>query len=754
MPAKVTIEAELEVDGKALRVVAVSLFDGVSEVGSALCEATNPHEDTPTPEASAVIGKHADLTLKRSDGSQSRSFVGIVSEVERYLDDETGRFTLRLRIVPRLWKLGKRADCRTFQELSVPDVVKKVLDGAGVTDHELHLAGSYSPRPYIVQYRETDLEFIGRLLAEEGIYFVFKFEGGKDTVVFADDPTGIADIEGTTALPFKHTFGTDASRDIVSEVKQGHVVRSNKVTVRDYDFEKPKLTLEGKDTSKDDGPKSLEVYVYPGRFGTPSEGQKVAKTLLEAIETERRYVDGETGVLSMLPAHRFSIEEHPYEPLNSKYLVMSVEIQMKDPRWIPEGAGDDGDTGHLYSCSFHSIPTAKNALRPPRRDPARRVPGLQTAWTTGPAGSEIYVDSHGRVKVQFHWDRLGKKDDKSSVWLRTMQIPTGGAMYLPRMKWEVSVAYLEGDVDHPLCLSRWYNAASPPPYALPAGKARGSIQTATTPGGGSTNELHTDDTKGSEEMFWNASKDMSIDVNNNCTELVGNNEVHEIGSNHKLNVTDSMLATVGANQTITVGANQTCSVSTFNVEDIAGDHTKTIGANRMMKVGGDHKRTVGGSSKLTVGAMQVDLVVGSISESTPATFTHTVGAALVEMTAKDRSLLVGGSHTETCGAASLIVTKGGHGVEIGGTMMQKVGGAIITKIKGDREDEAGATFTSVAAGAQIIKAVNVVFEAETVLSLVMGASMIIITKASVSIVGTGIKIDGDCAETGALIMDN
>jgi type VI secretion system secreted protein VgrG len=372
------------------------------------------------------------------------------------------------------------------------------------------------------------------------------------------------------------------------------------------------------------------------------------------------------------------------------------------------------------------------------------APGAQVAVTTGPAGKEIHPDKLGRVKVIFPWDRLGKADDSSSLWIRTCQLPLGGSMLTPRVGWETYLNFTDGDPDLPFVFGRMYNGKTPPPYALPEHKTRMAIQTATTPGGGSSNEIRMDDKAGSEEMFMNASKDAAVSAGNNATESVGNNETRSVGSNHSLSVTDSMSASITGSQSLSVGGNQTVHVSTF----------MSIGGNRDLKAGGDHKRTVTGASTLTIGGMQVDLVAGSADEQGMATMGDKVGAALVELTASNRTVTVKGSRTETVGAAKVIISGGGRSVEIGAGLKHMVAGAIVTSIKGDRSDSSEGDFLEIAGGAQLIKATNVVFQADDLLSVVMGASTITLTPASVSIAGTKITIDGECDEQALLVADN
>lgn len=749
----IQVIGELDVEGEAYRLLSCHAHEALSEVPSWVCEATGVDliGGAVAPDPASLVGKKCKVLLAREDGSQPREYAGIVVTAERSAD-HAGKPVSRLRVAPRLWKLGKRHDTRTFQGESVPDIVEKVLTGAGAADVEKKLTGSYAARVYCVQHRESDLDFVLRLLSEEGIYLAVKYQDGTDTVILGDEPGGLGPIEGASTLPFHQTFGfSGTARDAVMWVREVHSVRSDKVTLRDYDFERPKLDLTTTVEGKDDGAHALEVYAYPGRYTDQSIGKRYAQVLLDSIQAERDVVRGQTTTLTMAPGRTFTIADHPYDPLNQEYLVTSVETEMHEEH---ASANDKDRHGPNYRCHFTAVPTAKTQYRPPRRERARAVAGAETAVVTGPSGQEIHTDKHGRVKARYMWDRLGKEDDTSSLWMRTSQMPLGGSMLNPRVGWEVSVRHVEGDPDVPIVMNRLYNAVKPPPYALPAGKARGAMQTATTPGGGSSNEFRMDDTKGKEEMMFNASKDMSVDVVNNTTEDIGNNETVTVGANQKLSVTNSYSETVGSNQTVEVSGNQTVHVETFLVEQVGGDQKHTIGGNRDMKVGGDHRRTVGGDSSLSVGSLGCDLVVGSVTDTVSGNLTHDVGTALAEITTGDKNLTVGGNRTETTAAAKAVISIGGRGVEVGGSMTQKVAGAILNKIGGDRADTAGATFTEIAAGAHIVKADNVVLEGEGIVSLVMGASTITLTPASISIAGVSIKIDGAVADTAALILDN
>lgn len=737
----VRVDASISVDGEDYDVLAYKLQEGLCELSELSVEIVRYGPAAEQPDPSKLVGKDATFKLARAQTTDEREFDGLIESAERHIDDDDV-LSVVLHVVPRMWRLTKRADCRIFQQQSVKDIVTKVLTDAGVpADAQSWKVGeSYPPRTYCTQYRETDFEFVQRLLAEEGIWFAIHMQDGIDQIVFSDDPGGAGDIEGETELPYDPEMGMGAAKAHVTRLAQVQSIRSDKVYLRDYDPLKPSTQPEAKSEGTDDGAHSLEVYRWPGRFVDASVGDRYAKVLLQSLQAERDVVTGQTSVLSLAPGLCFHIDGHPFSALNQKYMVRRVVIEGGQPRQFTGSARQQEER---YQCSFEALSSDRVEYRPPRRKAERTMPGLQTAWTTGPSGEEIYVDEHGQVKAQFHWDRLGKNDDKSSTWMRTSQLATGGAMLLPRTGWEVSVAFREGDADQPYVMGRLYNGVNEPPYKLPGHKSSSAIQTATTPGGGSSNEIRMGDDKGAESIFMNGSYDMTIDVNNSTTSAVGNNLSKKVGSNQTVNVTDSAKKKVGASQTVTIGGNQSLTVNTYMVEDIAGSHSLTVGGNRTMMTGGDHKKDVKASSSLTVTGMHTDLVVGAVVDSTLASMTHSVGSALIEVTGGDRAFVIGPTHTETTGALKIIAAKGGRGVKVSGAMTRTVGGAIINAVKGNRDDKAGATWTEVAAGAQLVKADKISFEADAMLTLVMGGSVVMMLPAMIMVTGTSAKLDGD-----------
>jgi len=741
--AKHGLFAAFEVAGESFVVSLATIEDRLDAV-PLLSLTLVRHGDERLPKPASLLAADATLSIGAVDGSP-RSFQGIVTRAERRLDVD-GRPTLRLEVRPKLWRMMLRNDVRTFQKKSVPDILKEVVEGAGAGPVRMQLNATYEPLDFAVQHRETDLDFVLRLCAEEGIALAFDHEAGE--VVFCDDPKGIGDAADKT-VKYIAEFGFEAAFASVGKVAERHRVATDKVMLRDYDPTRPRFALEKTVEGADDGEHALEIYSFPARTGDEATLERRAQVLLDSLQSRRDVMTGSSASWTLTAGQRFTIEGHPYTPLDTELLTVGVELRYEDYQ------SSLGETRHTLVLRWEAVPTSRCAYRPKRRGPAPPVPGIETAVTTGASGQEIDVDDAGRVPVLYPWDRVGAKDDSSSVRMRTLQLGTGGSMLLPRVGWEVVVQHNEGDPDLPLVMGRLYNAEKPPPYALPEGKVRSSIQTATTPGGGSTNELRTDDSAGGEEMFFNASKDMTVMAKNNTTEAVGNNATLKVGGNQSLNITNSLDLYVGADQSITVGGNQKTSIETFHVDDVGGDHSLDVGGNRDMKVGGDHKFTVGADESLDTGSMKTDLVVGSVDEQVGGNMTLDVGAVRATLTAGSHNTTIGGNCDETSGAAKVSLVFGAMGSEVGGNQDLKSVGAAIHLVTADRAEKSAGMYTEVAAGAHIVKATNIVFEAETMLTVVMGGTILSLTPASVAFLGAAsVKLDGDVSETSVLTLDN
>ena len=738
-PSIIVVEAS--VDGSAYRVLSAFVSRRLNTLGQARCELS---DDDGGPDPAALVGGTLKLSLARDDGGSEIRFEGMVVEAAHVGGDgELGH--VRLVASPRLWRLSKRKDSRVFQNQTTADIVRDVLDRAGIpaADQDWQLGGSYPERVYCVQHRETDWAFVERLLSEEGIALTVEASDAGEKVRFSDADFGA--IDGATELGYAAEFGFDTSRDCVERIEQQVSLRSDKVVLRDYDFERPDFELKGEATGEGSG--KLETYCFPARTNDDGEAKRRAEVLLASMRCQRELIGGESQALHLSPGRTFTLTGHPYEPLNQEYLLIEVEHRYRASGW-----GGADTSGQAHGCRFVAMPLSAGPWRPPRIERARRVAGYDSAVVAGPPGAEIHPDEHSRVKAQPIWDREGDKSDKASCWMRTTQLPFGGGLLTPRMGWEVTLQHLEGDPDQPIVTGRMYTSKAPPPYALPEHKTRMAIQTATSPGGGSVNEIRFDDGKGAEEMFMNASKNMSVSSGNNATETIGGNETRDIGANQEIDVTGAKSA-VSATQDWNVGGNQTVGVSTYMVDDNGGAHTLSIGGSRDLTIGGDHRRLVGAASTLNVSALQVDLVAGTVTDSTNSPFTDTISAAFIDIAGGGRNVVCS-SRVETVGGVKAVLATGGRGVQVGGSMTHDVAGAIINVTKGDLNDNSGGTLTDVAGGAQVVKATNVTFTATSLLTVICGGSTLTLTPGSVTLLGATVTLDGVTPQSAALIKDN
>jgi type VI secretion system secreted protein VgrG len=703
--------------------------------------------DLTTP--SEILDQNGQFALSQGvHGDVVRLFAGRV--VEARLEptaDDVYRLTVVLR--PPLWALTKRSDCRVFQQLDAQEIVTKVLVEAGIpTDRQKwSVTGTLTKRVYCVQYRETDLAFVQRLLAEEGIFYAFETIEEACHVWFCDGAGGLGPIDGDSTLLAKETTTIGATADEVTDLTFRQLVTSDKVHLRDYDPARPKLNLWAGAEGKDDGAHALEIYDHPGRFDTVAAGERRARTLLESFQSQRARVTAHTGTVRVLVGRTLTIDDHPIEACNGEMLVVACRLK---GRVQATGQPEDGFVAENW---FEAMPANVGPHRPKPIAASRTLPGIALATTTGTAGEEIHVNEGGDVVIQYPWDRLGKLDEKSSRWVRTSQLPLGGSMLLPRVGWEVTVTHFEGDIDRPYVMGRLYNGEKPPPYALPANRGKSTIKTDTTPGGGSANSVEFHDDKGNESMSFGGSHDVSMDVGNNSTSTISGNFTKTVGSNQSVNVTDSVVSSIGADDSISIGGNQSITSQTYLNTHTGGSFTLDIGGKRGLMVGGDHKRLVSGDSSLTVNGIHIDLVVGDITDEVVGNSSHSVGAANVEITAADRVMTVDAAITETTTGLKVLATADARKVAITGAFTQMVGGALIYSVKGDKTDSAGATYLELAAGAQFVKADKLVFEAETMLTLVMGASIITMLPGIILVAGVSVKLDGPVTSP-LLVMNN
>jgi len=545
----------IDVAGADLRVVRFFGQEGISSLFGFRVELAGPDLDI-----AALVDKPA---LLRVEGVDAPRFIhGVLSEVE-YVGHSRSLELYEADLVPWIWRLQHRHDCRIFQDKSTPTILEEVLTGAGLAKDwlRLDLVAEYKPRNYCVQYHESDLAFISRLMEEDGIFYFFEHHADKHILVLADHPGAHKPIPGSPAIWFNPPGGEVTDREHVQEFRFGQRIKPGKASLRDFNLHKPDLPMEVNEAGKLNT--DLEVYHYPGEYqdpalGTVEKGGTIAKIRLEAHQSHRRSGGGTSDCARLTAGHTFDLVGHPRAELDTTYRIVQVSHNGNQPQVLDQDAAGDFYYGNQFTVTEKS-----QAFRSAQRTPKPQMRGLQTATVVGPEGEEVHPDEHGRVKVKFHWDRAESFDETSSCWVRVSQLWAGnswGTMFIPRIGHEVLVDFIEGDPDRPVVVGRIHTGNNMPRYEMPASKTRTTLRSESSPGGGGFNELSFEDSKGNEELFLHAQKDWNAFAQNNLSETVGNSRTSSIGSN----------------ETLSVGANRSVTVAAVDSTTVGGTHVVTI----------------------------------------------------------------------------------------------------------------------------------------------------------------------------------
>lgn len=570
------------------------------------------------------IGEGARLSLMSLTGQ--RMVNGVIEQFEQLA---VGRkFSLyRARLVPSLTPLRYRRTCRIFQKLSVPEIVQEVLKQAGFGMESLHLAlsGSYGMRDYCVQYEESDWDFINRLLEEEGIFYWFEHSAQRDVWVLGDREGAIEPCPGASTVKFRdESLATVHQEEAFYRFQSMAGMASGRAALTDYRFKQPRVSMN---VTREQGAfPELEHFEYPGEYVDPSIGQGLVRARIEELQTSSVGSVGMGTIRLLLPGYAFTLAEHRRSSFNRTYLVVRVKHRGNQPQSLLEEEGLQQEPSVSYQAEVQSHPLSQ-PYRPARRTARPRIPGIHPAMVVGPPGEEIYVDSFGRVKVQFKWDRAGQNNEQSSCWIRVNQPWAGttfGAIFIPRIGQEVLVQFVEGDPDRPVIMGRAYNGDNLVPYGLPAKKDVSTIKTRSTPGGNGFNELRFTDTAGAEEIFLHAQRDYNGVVLHDQTLRVDHNRTKNIG----------------VDQAETVGHNKSIQVGAHHQEQIKQNMTLQVGQNRTMSIGIDLKETVGGNHDEQV-KKDYSLKARNISITAEETIVITVGKSKIAMN-KDGVIVIEG----------------------------------------------------------------------------------------------------------------
>ncbi len=611
----------------------------------------------------AVVGQPAALTIKSVEGE--RTIHGIVSWMEGGGKGE--KFApYKATLVPEVWLLSRLYRSRIFQKMTVRDIVQEVMKSVGISTSRFRFAlkRTLPAREYCVQYRETDWDFISRLLEEEGIFYFFEQKDKETVLVMGDSPDAVVAIGKPEKIPFREPSAV-AGKEAVFEFRFAQELRSGKYALKDYNFTRPDVLVEGEAKAKRDD--KLEIYDYPGYYvvaeaGGASDAEKfksgdlttlgkdLAQIRLEEEQALRRRAEGLSLCRRFLPGFFFELADH--SRFSGKYLLVSVTHTGSQPA-VPAAGAPKVTYQNQFACIPNDV-----VFRPARITPKPLVKGVQNAWVTGPKGEEIYTDSYGRVKVQFPWDREGKKDDKTSSWVRVSSAWAGkgwGAVYIPRIGWEVLVDFVEGDPDRPIIVGSVYNGSNMPPYKLPDEKTKSTLKSDSSKGGGGFNEIRLEDAKGKEQIFIHGEKDVDIRIKNDRREWVGNNR-HLIVHKDKIE-----------------------KVEKDRHESVVGNHMEAITGDRSLKIEGKEAIDITGTHSLTVEGDVAEVFKAKHSEETTDAYF---------LKAKDVVINADANITLKVGSSLLAIEAGGIKLGTSGQLVIACSGNVTVQADGNVKMEA------------------------------------------------------------------
>ena len=584
----------------------------------------------------------------------------------------TSRHTVyRATVRPWLWYLTRTSDNKIFQNKSVVDVLESVFGDYGFA-FEKKLNGSYRQWEYCVQYQETDFAFVSRLMELEGIYYYFKHDKSKHTLVLTDD------IGAHEPMPDYETINYFAAdRDVTEDtevIDRWEVVeeiRSGGYVVDDFDFTKPKADLSNvRNQPLSNDHADYEMYEWLGDFTDPGQGEHYARVRLEETQSMAQRSSGHATVRGMAPGYRFTMQNSPRDDDNREYLIVGVSYALREGGYATGAAASD--FGFSFVVQPASVP-----FRAPRLATMPRTSGPQTATVVGPPGEEIWTDQYGRVKVQFHWDRYGQRNENSSRFVRVSHVIAGdgfGAVFTPRVGQEVVVDFISGRPDRPIVVGRVYNADQMPPFSLPGEASKSGFVTRSTPGGSpaTANSLVFEDKMGAEFVALHAERDLNVSVEQN--------ETHDTGGTRTTVIVGHESATykAGEERHITAGA----------VETIDGGETRTVTGGATETVSGGETRTISDGATETISGGETRTVTGGVTETISGGVTETVSGGITSTITGGVTQTITGGVNETISGGLTFMVNGGVTSNVFGNHTHVVTGDSTTTTTGPTTNNA------------------------------------------------------------------
>jgi type VI secretion system secreted protein VgrG len=622
-------------------------------------------------EPARFLGMSVTVVLER--GTLERTIHGIVASVHERAPAHD-RINPELTIVPALMALDQDRTSRIFQDKSIDEILLEVLKkGLQPYEREVdaqYLSGTYPVQEYVVQYRESNLAFVERLMEEHGIGYAFTHDDATEKLVLFDSDALFSELVSfgneDGVLPVVLRDAKTATREDIREFSRTSRLRPTVARTLVFDWLTPdKLHDVEKDESTEldtvngaaldperedyehDEPITSSSYRTDGLDYDAVEAQVKLRRTLHQRDAVR--CKGVSSAVLVRPGVAFELFDHPQPDLDGEYFVVSVvhTVGRLSDRGAEKPVG--------YSNRFECLPR-KVEWRPERRRVRPRIPSMQTAIVVGPAGEEIHTDEHGRIKVQFHWDRGGSSDENSSCFVRVLQPWAGagwGSLFLPRIGMEVAVTFVDGDPERPMVTGCVYNGANRPPYALPDEMTKSTIKSNSSPGGGGANELRFEDAAGNEQIYLHAQKDLDEVVLNDHTTTVGNNQKNRVKANQTEAVDGNQKMTVGGDRNVHVKGDFEETIDGTETRQVIGDVTETFAANETRAIAGDQTEDIMGNVRRNIMANVEDNIGGKLDQmvgagvavTTPATYDVTAAGGIKMIAAAGMQVMAPGGFT-------------------------------------------------------------------------------------------------------------
>ncbi|HEM7875428.1 type VI secretion system tip protein VgrG [Burkholderia contaminans] len=646
-------------------------LDGNDELGRLFEYRIEALADSHSLSLKDLLGKPVTVRIEQQDLS-TRYLNGIVARASLSGRRAERYYGYELIVRPWLWLATRRSDCRIFQNKTVPEIVQEVLSTYGFPI-ENHLAESYVPRDYCVQFNETDAAFVSRLMEFEGIYFWFRHAEDTHTLMLGDAMSSHTVLPGYETIPY-------IARDRTAIADEEHIdgwlpaqeVSVGKHQTTDYDYTKPRADLSSQKVDPrghdHDGFASFE---WPGGYRDDAPGAHYSRVRLEEQQAEHERASADTDVRGVAPGYLFTLEHCPRADQNREYLIVRCQYRFQENAY----ASDQGAEAVVHQTMMLVQPSSL-PYRSPRETPRPRTNGPQTATVVGPPGEEIWTDQYGRVKLQFRWDRYGQSNQDSSCWVRVSSPWAGGGfggVQIPRVGDEVVVDFLNGDPDEPIVTGRVFNGEKMPPWGLPGSATQSGLLSRSSPGGTTdhANAFRFEDKKGAEQLWMHAERNFDAETELDHSLSVGNNHTHTVGNDETMQVKNNRQRSVGQNETVNIGQNRVAQIGVDETHGVGGNRTRTVGKKETVTIASDREATIGGS--------HTESVTHAKTETIGEGKTLNVGQ-MYQTTSQDMKTLVASAHTEEIGTRTSTIANA-HTHTVGGEHTVNVGANHTTNVQ-------------------------------------------------------------------------